>query len=364
VAKRKKSTHSLTQKLLWALSIVMVLSMVVSLFVIAIPGPVESTPTAIPWPTFRPQPTSTTVPTSFLVPTATSTAVLEGPTEAGGPAPTQPPAGTPSGSATPLTPPAATEAPLGPELPSATPAVTYTLPTEPTATPSPSSAGLPLQFAVMGDSRDNRLVFGEVLIRMTTDGSQFVVHTGDMVNSGTEDQWRLFAEDMQGYPLPFYPVPGNHDGLSGTLDGFLAYSGAPARHYSFDRGTTHFTLADSHNGGVGADEVRWIRQDIVASQAALKVVVLHHPPFDPDGTDHIMAYGNQAFMDLMDELDVDYVFAGHIHAYAQQERSGTVYVYTGGAGAPLYTEGHPQAFHHYLRVRVLGDQVSVEVVRL
>jgi predicted phosphodiesterase len=69
-------------------------------------------------------------------------------------------------------------------------------------------------------------------------------------------------------------------------------------------------------------------------------------------------------MALMSEQGVDYVFAGHIHAYAQAERDGIVYVVTGGAGAPLYRGGHPQAFHHYLRVTVRGEEVAIEVVKL
>jgi hypothetical protein len=94
------------------------------------------------------------------------------------------------------------------------------------------------------------------------------------------------------------------------------------------------------------------------------MVFLHHPPFDPDGTDHIMAYGNDAFMDLMVELAVEYVFAGHIHAFAQQERDGVLYTITGGAGAPLYGADHPQAFYHYLRVTVRGEEIEIEIVEI
>jgi hypothetical protein len=162
----------------------------------------------------------------------------------------------------------------------------------------------------------------------------------------------------------FFPVPGNHDGLNGKLDSYLQYSGAPAAHYSFDRGSVHFALADSHNGGINAAELAWLREDLSATDQPLKMVFLHHPPFDPDGTDYTMAYGNQAFMDLMVEQGVAYVFAGHIHAYAQGERDGVIYTITGGAGAPLYGKGHPQAFYHYLRVTVRDEKATIEVIRI
>jgi hypothetical protein len=40
------------------------------------------------------------------------------------------------------------------------------------------------------------------------------------------------------------------------------------------------------------------------------------------------------------------------------------YEITGGAGAPLYRRDHPQAFHHYLRVTVQGEDVTVEVIEV
>jgi 3',5'-cyclic AMP phosphodiesterase CpdA len=239
------------------------------------------------------------------------------------------------------------------------PTVTVT----PTITVTPSAAELGFQFAVCGDSRDNPTLYADLLQAVVADGNEFLIHLGDLVNKGTEDQWSGFQQVMEGFPQPFYPVPGNHDGLIGGLDGFLAHSGAPAAHYSFDRGSVHFSMADSHNGGITAAERAWLRDDLSTTTQPVKMVFLHHPPFDPDGTDHVMAFGNEAFMDLMAEQGVGYVFAGHIHAYAQEERGGVLYTITGGAGASLYGTDHPLAFHHYLRVTVLGEDVTIEVVR-
>jgi predicted phosphodiesterase len=232
----------------------------------------------------------------------------------------------------------------------------------PTVTPSAADASF--IFSVAGDSRGNPNVYGRVLEGVASDGSEFLLHTGDMVSKGTESQWSGFEKVMAGFVLPFYPVPGNHDGLDGELDGYLASSGAPAAHYSFDRDPVHITLADSHHGGITAKELAWLRDDLSATTQPLKIVVLHHPPFDPDGTDHIMAFGNEDFMDLMVAQDVDHVFAGHIHAFAQEERDGVVYTITGGAGAPLYGRDHPEAYHHYLRVTVEGEEVIMEVVKV
>jgi 3',5'-cyclic AMP phosphodiesterase CpdA len=276
--------------------------------------------------------------------------------------PTEPPAGPELPTATPEG--EATEPPAGPELPSATPEAEVTPTVTSTLTVTPSSAAPTLRFAVCGDSRNNPAVYRRVLDSVMAGANEFLLSTGDLVNKGTEAQWQGFREVMAGFTLPFYPVPGNHDGLGGELDGYLAHSGAPAAHYSFDRGPVHFTLADSHNGGISAGELAWLRADLSTTSQPVKMVFLHHPPFDPDGTDHIMAYGNEPFMELMAEQAVDYVFAGHIHAYAREARDGVEYVITGGAGAPLYSKDHPQSFHHYLEVTVQGEEVMVEIVRI
>ena len=345
---KKSRKRSTSETVMIIMSAFLVGTMVLSGILVALPGP--AAPTATPWPTWTPLPPPSATP----LPTEPPTTEPPRPTPTG--EATEPPVGPELPTDTPTL--EATEPPIGPELPTDTPTVT------PTLTVTPTGALPQLIFAVCGDSRDNPRVYRRVLEAITFGGCEFLIHTGDLVNQGTEAQWQEFKETMAGFALPFYPVPGNHDGLDGELDGFLAYSGAPAPHYSFDQGPVHFTLADSHHGGITAAEQTWLREDLSVTGQPIKMVFLHHPPFDPDGTDHIMAFGNEPFMALMVEQDVDYVFAGHIHAFAQEERDGVLYTITGGAGAPLYAQDHPQAFHHYLRVTVLGEEVTIEVIEV
>lgn len=335
---RRRRKRSASQTLFWIMSAVLAASMVISLIIVALPGPAPATATPLPAWTWAPTSTATSSPEPATPP----------PTSPGLPLPTV----------------EATDPIIGPVPASPTPVVTSTLTVTPTLTPTPVSAGPELIFAVAGDSRDDPEIYRRVLASVMADGSQFLVHVGDLVNKGTEAQWQAFQEIMAGFTLPFFPVPGNHDGLEGKLDGYLTYSGAPAAHYSFDQAPVHFALADSHNGGISADELAWLREDLSTTTHPVKMVFLHHPPFDPDGTDHIMAYGNDAFMALMAEQEVDYVFAGHIHAYAGADREGVKYVITGGAGAPLYETDHPLSFQHYLRVTVQGEAVTIDVVEI
>jgi predicted phosphodiesterase len=335
LSKKKRRKQSKSQVVLSILSLVLVGSMVISFVIVALQPPVV-TPTPLPTITQPPRPTSSPAPPATDLPAAEPTLA-------------SPEATTTSEPTAPV---------VGPVLPTASPTVS------PTLTITPAGAGIGFSFAVCGDSRDNPDIYQRVLDAVLEDGSEFLIHTGDLVNRGTASQWEGFREQMAGFALPFYPVPGNHDALNGDLEGYLAHGGAPAAHYSFDREPIHFAMADSHNGGISASELAWLQDDLSGARQPVKMVFLHHPPFDPDGTDHIMGYGNEPFMELMAATDVDYVFAGHIHAYAQEERDGVVYTITGGGGAPLYRNEHPQAFHHYLRVTVQGEDVAIEVVEI
>jgi len=219
-------------------------------------------------------------------------------------------------------------------------------------------------FAVSGDSRGGDEVYLEILRRVEEDGAAFFVNTGDLVNYGTSKEFQHFADLMSDFTIPFFPVAGNHDSFDGLLDEYLEYSGAPAAHYSFDYGQGHFVVIDSHNGVLQNSEIDWLGADLSSTDQPLKVVFLHHPPFDPDGTDHIMRHGNEKFMELVEEYAVSYVFAGHIHAYVEGLRNDVRYIITGGGGAPLYFAGHPNAFYHYVRVTVSGTNIITEVVKI
>jgi len=355
---KRKRDRRLLQIIAYVFSALVVLSVVLSLLEpVLFREPATPTPTRTP--TWTPTPLRTSTPT-LSASTRTPTGTLQ--TATPSPSPTW------TATSTLTTTSQSLQGSLG-ALPTWTPAASL-LPTNALAlaTPPPTqSLSLTpvdrLVFAVCGDNREGDAIYQKVLAQVAQDGSAFLVSTGDLVNTGSEGNFQHFQQLMAGFPLPFYPVPGNHDrGLGGALDNYLVYSGAPAAHYSFDAGPVHLTMANSSSGGLNQAELDWIDRDLSATDQAVKMVFLHHPPFDPDGTDHILGSGNAALMALAQKHQVAYVIAGHIHAYGQAERDGITYVITGGAGAPLYVAGHPVAIHHYIRVTVEGTQVHTEVV--
>ena len=321
IARRRVSKTS--QIIIYMITAVVATSMIISLI-----GPIlmrpPAPPTLPPPPTWTPLPPPTSTPTPFPTPTETPTSI---------------PALVPT---------------LGPPPPDTEGSLDV-----------PAKEPGELVFAVAGDSRNDPEVYQRILDRIVADGNAFLIHTGDLVNYGSAQTFEPVQDMMNAFPLPFYPVPGNHDrDDDGTLNSYLSYSGAPDKHYSFDVEMAHLTMANSATGRLSDEELAWIDADLLATDQPVKIVCLHHPPFDPDSTSHILRGGNEAFMDLMRKHQVAYVFASHIHAYSEAERDGTVYVITGGAGAPLYADEHPNAFYHYVQVRIEGTDIRTAVVRL
>lgn len=367
--KRRRKNQS--QTIFNIVGLLVVISMVMGGLLLAVIPPSRPTPTPFPTP---PRPTTlpaTATPVTTATPTPSPTVTF---TPADAPLPTAAVTITPTTASTPADAPLLTATATITPTTTASPAVTATVTSSATATTVTDLVTTPIPlgsrevesftFGVCGDNRGGDVVYKEILRRVQEDGAAFLVNTGDLVQSGRASQFQAFAELMSDFSLPFFPVPGNHDSPDGFLDEFLQYSGAPAAHYSLDYGQGHFVFVDSHTGMLFPSELDWLEADLAATDQPLKVVFLHHPPFDPDGTDYIMHWGNDRFMALMQEYAVSYVFAGHIHAYVEATHDDVHYVITGGAGAPLYTRDHPQAFYHYVRVTVNGTEVSAEVVKV
>ncbi len=256
-----------------------------------------------------------------------------------------------------------TAAPTAGPSPTPVPLPTITpLPFGSRPTPDPSATAY--SFAVIGESAGNPEVYKALLKQVEADGNAFVLHLGNLTESGSAAEYQAWRELMAGFPLPVYTVPGNQDAVDGSLANYLAFTGAPGVHYSFDFGQAHFAIVDASRGYLLTEETAWLDADLAATQKPVKIVALHFPPFDPRGSGQVLTMGNEAFAMLMRQRGVRYVFAGHIRAYDQFTRDGVIYVISGGGGAPLSRSEDQGGFYHYVRVSVNGTDVQTEVRRL
>ena len=211
----------------------------------------------------------------------------------------------------------------------------------------------PIRFVVYGDVRSGHAAHAELVEAILDEAPDFVVSTGDMVLSGSDEgDWQRFFQVAAGLlaRIPTYPVIGNHDvGTAGDQhhlrrfeDIFALWPGPADRPdgaawYGFDVGAVHFVMLDS-NRYHDERQLAWLEADLAAARAAGARAIFaatHHGPYarGPHGGSAVAA---ERYVPLLARAGVAALFSGHDHFYQRGRVGGLTYVVFGGGGAPLY----------------------------
>lgn len=214
-------------------------------------------------------------------------------------------------------------------------------------TAPPDGKNVPFSFIVVGDSRSSVEQHRRVVDRMSREVPDFVVGTGDMVDSGDRhDQWQQFfdVENSLFRDNIYFPTLGNHDrqGRGRTADSYRAYFSVPEngneteRYYAFTYGASRFVILDSNEYSFAlTDQTAWLERELVAARQDAGIrhvfVTMHHPPFS------ISLHGGnrelrERWTPLFEKYAVTAVFSGHDHVYSRAEYNGVRYFVSGGGG--------------------------------
>jgi predicted phosphodiesterase len=216
-------------------------------------------------------------------------------------------------------------------------------------------------FALVGDPQRNKRTpwaWDSIATAVYKERPSFVVNAGDLVDWGfNKNEW---VDDFlaPGHDLmsriPMYTVLGNHDADSDYYYQYMA-NPAPEYFYTFTFGNAEFFMIDSNRDiSEGSDQYNWLEQKLAQSQAEWKIAVHHHPPYSSETDDHgntlrgeLSKMGHDKVRDLpklYDKYGVDFSLFGHTHVYERSwpirdnrinQRKGTIYINSGGAGGGL-----------------------------
>ncbi len=248
----------------------------------------------------------------------------------------------------------------------------------------------PFAFAVISDTQGNPAVSGKFAQMAWDQRPNFVLHPGDLVDTGTNDrQWthEFFASmDPLISRVPLFPVLGNHERNAQNYFDYMALP-EPEYYYTFRYGNTDFFMIDTNRKvDPDSEQYQWLDRALGESTATWKIVCHHHPPYSSDEND----YGDlwktnrgtrgdlrvRQLVELYDRHGVDIVWTGHIHSYERTwpvrnsravNQNGTVYMITGGGGGVLETAGPYRPWfqnnvrhgHHYCMVHVNGTRIEI-----
>ncbi len=179
----------------------------------------------------------------------------------------------------------------------------------------------------------------------------FVIHLGDLLHPVPaiphlyERAAKCFKDQMADLRHKLYVVPGNHDvgdkpvewGPAGVVrDEFLALwdEHFGPNYQAFSHGDCHFVLMDAQivNSGLTAEaeQKAWLEKELVAATEAGKRIFLniHFPPYltyadEDEHYDNIAEPGRSWLLGLLEDHQVEGLFAGHVHNFWYYQHKGT-----------------------------------------
>jgi predicted phosphodiesterase len=253
-----------------------------------------------------------------------------------------------------------------------------------TTAPAPSSApdpAAPFTFLIYGDNRSDDAGHALVVRAMMQAPADFLVHTGDFVQSGGNPiDWQTFFEierSMLANRCVFSCV-GNHELFNDqSAVNYTRYFGPSSggRLYStFRWGNTRFFMLNAFHDWSSGDERTWLDKELSSAdgEAGLtwRVAVVHHGPWSagPHGSSPTLVPAR--IPQLLSQHKIDLVVSGHDHIYERGDAMGLRYIVSGGGGAPVYRDIKPlastrkvEASHHFVEVNVTSDAVKLTTKR-
>jgi hypothetical protein len=234
---------------------------------------------------------------------------------------------------------------------------TYTFRTAPDVTADPTAE---VRIATVGDSRDGYDTWQAIAAKIKESGVDLIVFSGDAVSIGAAqsqwDQWFAAAGDVIA-SVPILSVQGNHELNSPAYYSQFAMPG-DEQNFSFDYGHAHMTVLNDtplDSADLDGSTKTFLEQDLTATDQVWKIVNHHQPMFSSGALHGSNTDLRAKWQPVIDAHHADLVLNGHDHLYMRSKvlngnnvvndaSLGTVYVVSGGAGAPLYDLEDPAPF--------------------
>lgn len=155
--------------------------------------------------------------------------------------------------------------------------------------------------------------------------------------SGNHEYYKTIVPPVINDNLLFYPLY-----LGQDMDYYFTYNDA---FMVFIRsGADRPIWQDLHpacveSEGIAAAQCQWLRSTLSLAGNKRKIIVMHHPPVNVNGTeidgspntgtiagpdDGSFLYNRETFMNICDSNNVDVVLAGHVHQFVVADRQGNV----------------------------------------
>ena len=151
-----------------------------------------------------------------------------------------------------------------------------------------------------------------------------VVHTGDLVDLGTAEEYAHFREILSRLAVELIAIPGNHDDRGEMRTSFPEHTHLPSAgplQFATQRGPLRIVGLDTLIPGEGAgelcnDRLEWLDATLAAARDLPTLVLMHHPPF-LTGIEHMDQLGlrgrNEFAAIVAGHPQIKAILCGHVH---------------------------------------------------
>lgn len=230
-----------------------------------------------------------------------------------------------------------------------------------------------IAFAVIGDTETHNDLYARALNDAKARGARFVLHTGDLVEHGTDEELLAARAVAERVGLPAYVAVGNHD-YPDNLSRAPFERIVNAANMAVEYGGVRFVILDNADRNIGFSEetLAWLDAEFRAHPATPHVLVYHRPfdlPFSAlTGDDETRGSraSNERFRSLLSLAKIVMIFNGHVHAYVPYTLDGIRAYVTGGGGGEAQEELAflANAAPHYLMATMRDGRVETEVIEI
>jgi len=229
-------------------------------------------------------------------------------------------------------------------------------------------------FAVIGDTRATK-TFEQLCVKLRNEPLSFMVILGDFVETCTKGNHDYFkSECINKYHLPFpvFLIAGNHDVVCEKA----SYGTDKVTLADFEQMYGPSNFAFEYNGCLfvglcilpypfhAGESIKFLDSTLAEhGNKNQKVFVFTHvPPVMSIGPLANPFENVEQFIDIIDRYKVDYVISAHYHGYNRTIRKDTVYLVTGGGGAPLDEKKTFGGLYHAVVLTIDDEFVSEKTI--
>ena len=217
-------------------------------------------------------------------------------------------------------------------------------------------------FIFLGDSHTNYRKLKEILQRAAEINPLFILHGGDISDSGSAQEMLQFLEvvkSVKNLP-PLFVVRGNHEMNSALFEKMIG-----PRNFVIDsqRLGLHLVAVDNSSYALSSNELSFLSKNLDQKRLN-QFVAMHIPPKTERWPKHTFEIGKNELLTLITERNVRMGLFSHNHLFDTDIVKGTPYIISSGAGGQLAWFGYAgEVIYHFVVVEVINGKLSHQIER-